>query len=104
MRYFRGLGYFDESKCPGDCEKQDGLWYPSCSSGFEVDGKYCRSTLIETQASAGVSLWTFVVVAVIALILLYTLFSGSVSEQLLGTPGKTDLIATLVDEGPKYYV
>lgn len=104
MRYFRGLGYFDESKCPGDCEKEEGLWYPICSGGFVAEGKYCVSTLLEAQPATGVSIWTFVIIAVIAAILLYYLFRGEGAERVLGSPGKTDLIAKLVNEGPKYYV
>lgn len=104
MRYFRGLGYFDEDKCPGNCEKVDGLWYPACSAGFDPAGVYCQSDLGDPQAMTSVSIWTFVVVAVIALILLYTLFSGEGAEKILGTPGKSDLVAKLVNEGPKYYV
>lgn len=104
MRYFRGLGYFDEDLCPGNCEKLDGLWYPACSAGFVAQGQYCQSTLIDAQAATSVSIWTFIVVAVIALVLLYYLFRGEGAENVLGTPGKTDLIAKLTNEGPKYYV
>lgn len=104
MRYFRGTGYFDPDKCPGDCEKLDGLTYPVCSSGFVADGTHCESTIITPGATTSMSIWSFVVIAIIAGVLLYYLSSGIDVEGKLGVPGESDLVAKIAGVGPKYYV
>ncbi len=40
-KYGRGRGKLFRKNCSGDCEKDAGLWYPNCKSGYNGVGPVC---------------------------------------------------------------